>query len=57
VTTLALSYVDLLATVSCANDVISVENFHYTSIPEFTTVAAPMGAVLGFVYALRRRRK
>ena len=50
-------YVDLLATVSCANDVISVENFHYTSIPEFTIVAAPMGAVLGFVYALRRRRK
>ena len=50
-------YVDLLATVSCANDVIEIKKFHYTGIPEFTTMAVPAGAILGFVYAFRRKRK
>ena len=52
-------YADLLATESCANDVISIENFHYSEIPEFATIALPAASILGllFFFNHRKRRK
>lgn len=49
--------VDLQATQSCANDVIIIEMFSYTPIPEFTTVAIPVGIILGLFYVYRRKRQ
>jgi hypothetical protein len=47
---------DLLATVSCTNDVIEIKDFHY-EIPEFTTVAIPVGMIIGLFYFFSRKRK
>ena len=48
---------DLLATVSCTNDVIVIENFNYSEIPEFTTIAIPVGMIIGLFYLFRRKRQ
>ena len=52
-------HADLLATVSCTNDVIVIENFHYSEIPEFATIALPVASILGllFFFNHRKRRK
>jgi len=47
---------DLLATQSCTNDII-VTSFDYTPIPEFTTIAIPVGMILGLFYFFRRKRQ
>jgi hypothetical protein len=47
---------NLLATQSCTNDIIS-EGFEYTQIPEFTTVAIPVGMIIGLFYFFSRKRK
>jgi len=50
--------VDLCATISCTNDVITIEDFQYSEIPEFATIALPALSVLGlFMFFNRRRRK
>ena len=50
---------DLLATVSCTNDVIVIENFQYSEIPEFATIALPVASILGllFFFNYRKRKK
>jgi len=47
---------NLLATQSCTNDII-VTSFDYTPIPEFTTIAVPVGIILGIFYFYRRKRQ
>ena len=47
---------NLLATQSCTNDIITAE-FEYTSIPEFPTVALPVCAILGLFYVFSGRRR
>ncbi|OFV68234.1 MAG: conserved hypothetical protein, membrane [Candidatus Syntrophoarchaeum caldarius] len=50
--------VDLCATVSCTNDVITIKDFHYTEIPEFATIALPLAATIGlFIYFDNRRKR
>ena len=48
---------DLLATVSCTNDALVIEDFTYTPVPEFTTIAVPLAMVLGLFYYYRRKRQ
>lgn len=48
---------NLLATESCANDVISIQDYHFTPIPEFTTIAIPVGMIFGLFYFYRRKRQ
>ncbi len=48
---------DLLATVSCTNDALMIENFSYTPVPEFATIAVPLAMTLGLFYYYRRKRQ
>jgi len=48
---------DLLATVSCTNDVLLIKDFYYSEIPEFTTIAIPVGMIFGLFYFYRRKRQ
>jgi len=48
---------DLLATVSCTNDALVIEDFTYTTVPEFTTIAVPLAIILGLFYYYRRKRQ
>ena len=48
--------VDLCATISCTNDVITIEDFQYSEIPEFATIALPVLSVLGLFMFFNRRR-
>jgi len=49
--------VDLCATVSCTNDVITIKDFHYSEIPEFATIALPLAATIGMFMFFDNRRK
>ena len=48
---------NLLASVSCTNDALVIENFTYTTVPEFTTIAVPLAIILGLFYCYRRKRQ
>ena len=47
---------NLVATQSCTNDIIESE-LTYTPIPEFSTIAIPVGMILGLFYFYRRKRQ
>jgi len=47
---------DLLAAQSCTNDIITT-GFDYTPIPEFSTIAIPVGMIFGLFYFYRRKRQ
>ena len=47
---------DFVVSVSCTNDVLIIEDFSY-EIPEFTTVAIPVGMIIGLFYFFSRKRK
>jgi hypothetical protein len=49
-------HVDLVATLSCINDVMKI-GLDYTPIPEFTTIALPVCMILGLFYFFRRKRQ
>ncbi len=50
--------VDVVATQSCANDVITIRGFECTDIPEFATIAIPVVAILGlFLFFNNRKRR
>ncbi len=50
------SFSDLHATTSCGNDVVELENVEW-EVPEFTTIAIPVGMILGLFYFYRRKRQ
>jgi len=49
-------HIDLVATLSCINDVMII-GLDYTPIPEFTTIALPVCMILGLFYFFRRKRQ
>ncbi len=48
---------DIQATVSCTNDVLTIEDFEYSEIPEFHTIAIPAGMILCLFFIYRRKRQ
>ena len=50
------SFSNLHATTSCGNDVVELENVAW-EVPEFSTIAVPLGMTLGLFYYYRRKRQ
>jgi len=48
---------NLHATITCGNDVIELEEVTWEEIPEFTTIAIPVGMIFGLFYFYRRKRQ
>jgi len=48
---------NLHATISCGNDEIEIEGVSWEEIPEFATIAIPVGIIFGLFYFYRRKRQ
>jgi len=48
---------NLHATMSCGNDEIEIEGVSWEAIPEFATIAIPVGIIFGLFYFYRRKRQ
>jgi hypothetical protein len=48
---------DLHTTIWCGNDVIDLKEVTWEEIPEFTTIAIPVGMIFGLFYFYRRKRQ
>jgi len=47
----------LHTTIWCGNDVIEIEQVTWEEIPEFSTIAIPVGMIFGLFYFYRRKRQ
>ena len=48
---------NLHATMSCGNDEIEIKGVSWDEIPEFATIAIPVGMIFGLFYFYRRKRQ